>query len=101
MVARLAARNLRDRGYTVLLATDGKHAMQISEEWSGEIDLLLTDVVMPHSSGPELARVLRVSRPTTKVLFMSGYTDDAVVRHGLLQAEVAFIQKPYTSLDFA
>jgi FixJ family two-component response regulator len=58
--------------------------------------LLLTDVVLPKMSGPELAAEVKCVHPEARVLFMSGYTDDAVVRHGLLEAEVEFIQKPYT-----
>lgn len=101
IVARLAAENLRSRGYTVLTATDGRNALRVFEEFEGKIHLLLTDVVMPHSSGPQLASTLRLSDPLIKVLYMSGYTDDTVVRHGLLQADVSFVQKPYSSLDLA
>ncbi len=68
------------------------------EKRSGGIDLLVTDVVMPGMGGPELADSLRPRFPQMKVLFSSGYTDDAVVRHGLLQEKVAFLQKPYTPL---
>ena len=95
-VRRLALLNLRACGYNVLAATDGQDALRVIEEYKGVIDMLLTDVVMPRSSGPELAREMRMRYPNIKVLFMSGYTDDAVVRHGLLHADVAFIQKPYT-----
>jgi PAS domain S-box-containing protein len=97
-VRRLVVRNLTQYGYHVLVAVDAAEALQIAITHSGSIDLLLTDVVMPNGSGPELAESIRLHLPTLEVLFMSGYTDDAVVRHGLLRAEVWFIQKPFSSL---
>ena len=100
-VRALATRILEKYGYTVLAATDGHDAMERAEAHTGTIDLVLTDVVMPDISGPEVAKNLKARFPRMKVLFMSGYTDDAVVRHGLIEAEVAFIQKPYTALGLA
>jgi two-component system cell cycle sensor histidine kinase/response regulator CckA len=94
-------KSLEMHGYTVLVATDGKDALQILDSQLGPVDLLLTDVVMPSMSGPELAAHIRSRFPRVKVLFMSGYTDDAVVRHGLLNAEASFIQKPYTPHELA
>ncbi|MEW5958326.1 MAG: PAS domain S-box protein, partial [Chloroflexota bacterium] len=85
---------LRDFGYTVLEATHGAEALQLCAERPEPIHLLLTDVVMPDMSGRELARQLKLSRPPLKVLYMSGYTDDAIVHHGVLDEGVAFIQKP-------
>jgi CheY-like chemotaxis protein len=100
-VRALVRKSLEMHGYTVLVATDGKDALQILDSQLGPVDLLLTDVVMPSMSGPELAAHIRSRFPRVKVLFMSGYTDDAVVRHGLLNAEASFIQKPYTPKELA
>jgi CheY-like chemotaxis protein len=100
-VRGLAEMALRMHGYKVLTAGDGKDALQVVHEHVGPIDLVLTDVVMPNVSGPELAERLRTSFPGIRVVFMSGYTDDAVVRHGLLEADIDFIQKPYTPMDLA
>jgi two-component system, cell cycle sensor histidine kinase and response regulator CckA len=94
---RAVARGILERqGYVVIEAANGAEALRSCEEHGGAIDLLLTDVVMPEMSGPELARHLEAERPLMKILCMSGYTDDAVVRHGALGAGIAFIQKPFT-----
>jgi PAS domain S-box-containing protein len=100
-VRALATRGLQIHGYTVMAAQNGQDALKIVDAHHGPLDLVLTDVVMPDVSGPELAKILRVRAPHLKVLFMSGYTDDAVIRHGFLDADVAFIQKPYTPLGLA
>jgi PAS domain S-box-containing protein len=95
-VRTLATRILQDLGYKVLESTSPENALQISGQYMEPIELLLTDVVLPGISGRKIAEHLAVSRPSMKVLYMSGYTDDSVVRHGVLQASTAFLQKPFT-----
>ena len=95
---RAVTRQLLQRnGYTVMEAADGPAALALVDgEAAGQhIDLLLTDVIMPGMSGRELADQLRVRRPNLRVLFMSGYTDDAVVRHGMLEPGLAYLEKPF------
>ncbi len=87
---------LQRSGYRVVEARHAGEALLLSEQDPGPIHMLISDVVMPGMSGPELARRLAKERPDMRVLCMSGYTDDSVVRHGLLEANVAFIQKPIT-----
>ena len=87
---------LRRAGYHVLEAADGRAALQVAATHQGPLHLLLTDVVMPDLSGRDLAERLTEVRPDVKVIFMSGYTDDAVVRHGILREGIAYLQKPFT-----
>jgi len=87
---------LSQAGYEVIDAVDGAHALTVAAEIDGEIDLLLTDVIMPKLSGRELARRFVELRPATRVLYMSGYTDDKLGHHGLLDPDVELIQKPLT-----
>jgi len=87
---------LKMRGLNVLKATDAQEALEISEKYEGFIHLLLTDVVMPKMSGPDLVQRLRTWRPNMKVLYMSGYTQDVVLRQGILENELAYLQKPFS-----
>ncbi len=95
-VRTLVRQVLEDRGYTVLEAQDGLEALGVVEGHACPIHLVLSDVVMPRMGGRELAEKLAPMRPETKVLFMSGYTDDAIVLHGILAAGKAYIQKPFS-----
>jgi CheY-like chemotaxis protein len=90
--------NLRSLGYTVLEAESGQQALSIASQHEGHIDLLITDLVMPKMSGRELSEKLGSLRSDLKTIYMSGYTDDAVVRHGISGLGVTFLQKPF-SLD--
>jgi PAS domain S-box-containing protein len=92
---------LEAQGYTVLEAPGAEEALRLVAEHPGRIDLMLTDVVMPEMNGRELADNVIRDREGIKVLFMSGYTDDAVFRHGLLYRDVAFLQKPFTPTSLA
>lgn len=95
-VRRLVSSVLRRCGYNVIEARNGREALEICDSHAGRIDLLLTDVVMPELGGRHLSEQLIRNRAEMKTLYMSGYTDDAVVRHGVLSAAVAFLQKPIT-----
>jgi len=95
-VRTIAENILRRQGYNVIVAQNAGDALLICEREPGAIELMLTDVVMPHLSGPELAKRLAGLRPDMKVLFMSGYTDDSALRHGAVEGGVGFLQKPIT-----
>ncbi len=92
----LAERILRGYGYTVLVASTGQRALTLVEAFTGEIHLVTTDVVMPEMSGTALVERLVLIVPNIRVLFMSGYTDDEVVRRGIFDRRAAFLQKPFT-----
>jgi len=100
-VREMARRVLQDAGYTVLEARDGRDALRVAASHAGTIHLLLTDIVMPDLSGNELAVRLTGQLPGLKVLFMSGYTDDAVVRNGALEGDIAFLPKPFGPQELA
>ncbi|RJR41182.1 MAG: response regulator, partial [Desulfobacteraceae bacterium] len=97
-VRLLAARVLRDQGYTIHEAPDGTEALHFMQRnGGGSVDLLLTDVIMPKLNGKELSEHLKTINPKLRVLFTSGYTDDVIAHHGVLEDGTNFIQKPYTS----
>ena len=101
VVRALAEEILLEYGYTVLTAANGIEGLKVSHEFSERIDLIVTDVVMPHMSGNELVENVRGAHPETRVLYMSGFTDDAVVRHGVSAHEMCFIQKPFSPESLA
>lgn len=101
MVRTLARHVLESHGYVVLEARDGAEALRLGAEHPDALDLVLTDVSMPGMSGRALAEQLRATRPDLRVLFMSGYTDDAIAHHGVLEAGVPFVQKPFTARSLA
>jgi len=96
VVRDLVCQILRDSGYTILEARHGEEALLICEQHAGPIHLMMTDVVMPGMSGPELAERLAPLHPEMKVLYMSGYTDNAIIHHSVVDAGTAFLQKPFT-----
>lgn len=96
IVRILSTEILERQGYTVVAAANGEEGLRACKEFEGRIDLMITDVVMPHIGGRELAEQVALLRPDTRVLFMSGFTDDAIVRHGVLDKGVFFIQKPFS-----
>jgi len=95
VVRRLVAEILESNGYTVLQAGDGPSALELLRRHTGALDLLVTDVVMPGMSGPDVAGAIAAMRPGAQVLYISGYTDSSVGQHGVLEPGVAFLQKPF------
>ncbi|MFW6089320.1 MAG: ATP-binding protein, partial [Gemmatimonadota bacterium] len=100
-VRDVVLRSLRTRGYEVLEAEDGAAALALLESHEGDIDLLLTDVVLPGIGGRELAERVVELRPDVRILFMSGYTDDVILHHNLRSADFDLLQKPFTAITLA
>jgi PAS domain S-box-containing protein len=99
VVRQLIAEILETSGYTVLMAADGPSALELLRRHPADVDLLVTDVVMPGMSGPEVASAVTAMRPATEVLYISGYTDQAIGHHGVLEPGIAFLQKPFSADD--
>jgi two-component system, cell cycle sensor histidine kinase and response regulator CckA len=95
-VRELVRETLKTRGYKVIEASDGIAGMRVSEEYQGNIEILITDVVMPGMSGRELAKRVAAARPNIRVLYLSGYTEDAIIHEGALEPGTGFLQKPFT-----
>ena len=100
-VRSLVRETLEMRGYKIIEAENGEQALQVAEAYPGDIQLMITDVVMPGIGGRELARQLSKSRPHTRVLFLSGYAEDAILHEGGLESGTAFLQKPFTLQNLA
>jgi two-component system, cell cycle sensor histidine kinase and response regulator CckA len=100
-VRELSCLILREQGYTVLSAPNGIEALDAARKYSGHIDLVVTDVVMPGMSGREFVLQLESSMPGIKALYVSGYADNAIVHHGMLDANLAFLQKPFDAESLA
>jgi PAS domain S-box-containing protein len=96
IIQRMIRSYLKPFGYKLLIAADGKEAIQLSKTYDGDIHILLTDVIMPNMNGQELAYAMQEMRPDIKIIFMSGYTDDVISHHGVLEPGFNFIQKPIT-----
>src|SRR3989449_112616 len=95
-VRQIIEKALQARGYQVMVARDGSEALALASRHAGQIDLLVTDVIMPDMNGQVLSQRLTQVRPTIKTLYLSGYTDDAILHHGVLEEGVAFLQKPFS-----
>jgi len=100
-VREVTRTTLTDFGYTITTASNGEEALRLYNHNSAQIDLLLTDVIMPLMGGRELAERLKADHPNLKVIFFSGYTDNSIVHHGVLEEGVSFIQKPFAMDDLA
>jgi len=100
-VRHFAGTALRQYGYHVVEASDGYEAMSLADQYAGEIQLLLTDVVMPGMNGKELSERLKGLRPNLKILFTSGYTADVIADRGVLDRGVAFLHKPFGPEELA
>jgi DNA-binding response OmpR family regulator len=86
---------LRAKGYAVLDAPDSNTAIELAQSFESPIDLLLTDVILPGISGRDMAALLQISRPSMKVIYMSGYTDEFIAEHGIMDPQIVLLEKPF------
>jgi CheY-like chemotaxis protein len=100
-VRQLIRETLQAKGYKVVEAENGEAGVEAAEKHKGKIDMVITDVVMPGMGGRELVKRLAETRPETKVLYLSGYTEDAIVNEGTIESGTAFLQKPFTLLNLS
>jgi CheY-like chemotaxis protein len=96
MILKIVIDTLQPLGYKIMEASSGKEALSLCAETNGNINLLLTDVIMPEMNGRELFESIRSIRPSINVIFMSGYTNDIIAHHGIFETGETFIQKPLT-----
>ena len=101
LLLKMTQRILEDLGYRVISAINPTEALQAADHYNGPIDLLLTDIVMPQMDGTDLAKAMAERRPTTKHLFMSGYSDSAAARYGIIEPSTQFLQKPFSAAVLA
>jgi two-component system cell cycle sensor histidine kinase/response regulator CckA len=100
-VRELVCEVLAGQGYNIICAADGREALEVAADFDGTIHLLVTDVIMPHMNGHELARQLSVTRPDMKILYVSGYSDNDIGDHGILDPRFELLQKPFTPQTLA
>ena len=100
MVRELAVRILEEKGYKVLESSRGEKALEISKKHKNPIDLMITDIVMPGMGGKKLVQKIKQDRPRLKVLYISGYTDEIISQHGVLEEGTQFLQKPFLPQSF-
>ena len=100
-VRRMAVRALSRRGYEVLVAENGQEGLDVMRRLGGRVDLIVTDVIMPELDGRQMAEAVLAEFPGVRILYASGYTDDAMLRHGIRESELMLLRKPYTIAELA
>ena len=100
-ILRMVTIMLQRQGYSVLPASTPGEAVRLAREYAGHLDLLITDVVMPEMNGRDLSKLIRNIRPEVKCMFTSGYTDNVIAHHGVLDEDVWFLPKPFSMNDLA